>query len=231
MTSLPFPIPGWTSLSEADQVAAIVRGFRAVGAPVPKPGVRWDVTHFGVRCGPAGRFDDVLGQLYTDGSGAVRIRAGRGTTDPGVSGIYSPRHPAGTAAVSRRWHPRVWRVGTYAGASGTSPSRPAMLQIGTMYVDRQPIPGDPGRVTLPIVPGRLSTGSGVHLHYMGRGDDDRLVGAWSFGCQGYEEEADLVAAVDMSRRQDEAHPEWGGRHGYALMLLADLGLPGATQVG
>lgn len=220
MTVLPFPVPGWATLPEAKRVAMIVAGFRAVKAPIPS--TTWDVTHFGVRCGPAGTFDDVLGQLYTDGEGVLRVRAARGTTDPGVPGIYSPRHPAGTAAVSRGWHPRVWRCGTYSGSSGTAPARLAMLQVGTMRVDRQPIPGQPDLLRVPLVAGKAGVGAGVHLHYMGRGDDGRPVGAWSLGCLGYEEEAELIAAVELSRQQDLAHPGWGGRHGLAMMALSDL---------
>lgn len=203
-------------------MALVAAAFRRIGAPMPK--VPFDVVNFGVRCGPAGKFDDALGQVWVSASGEVDVALHRGTTDPGVSGLYSPVHPGGTAAVSRGWHPRVWRRGTYAGARGTGTPRPALLQDGTMRVDRQPRPGVPGLARVPIVAGVPGYGSGVHLHYMGSGDDDRSVGGWSLGCQGYEDEIHHIAAMARCDACLAAHPTWT-RFGYALLLLEDL-VPG-----
>jgi hypothetical protein len=163
-------------------------------------------TVFGVRLGPAGKFDDVIGILWWS-SGVWICKAWKATTDPGIPYLVSPMNPQGCAAIAEGFYPGVWARGLHKG-------KPALVQVGAFDVHRD----NDRDATLEFPNVVRVTGAGLNLHEMGDGQDARDVGKWSAGCQGTEDPAGVRFVVGLV-------PE-GVRVDYALFGARDF--PGLT---
>lgn len=123
---------------------------------------------FGVRLGPAGTYDDVLG--YIDGD---VVDAVAGTTDPGLPWLVSPMNPKGCGAIIEGFYEDLWTPGVHS-------DKPALVQCGYANVDRDNDRNNQLDLRSNIF--RVGPEAQFRVHRGGNGVPSRPVGKNSAGC-------------------------------------------------
>ena len=183
-------------------------------------GRSFDLTLWGIRSPErrAGRWDDLVGCMFTDDAGRDHLVSWEATTDPGLHYLLSPsRAPGargGTAImVANRQYRGLWEIrkhkGRYLALCQRAPCALVRDASGDEFLDVDQLVAD-GRV----IEGQASI-VGLNLHRAELHGVAETVGPWSAGCQVLRNPWEWVTLMELAGLQESAGR--GGTFSYALM--------------
>ena len=149
-------------------------------------------------------FDDVM-WVFWKWQGTWHYRKYRITTDPGLTYLLNPIHPAGTAILKPGQYRQSFRLGKHKGVYD------ALVQARPVTVIR-----DNNRDgILNVQSSREQTGFfGINIHRATLQGESRYVNNWSAGCQVF---ANAVEYDEFIRICKLARVEWGEGFTYTLI--------------
>jgi hypothetical protein len=149
-------------------------------------------------------FDDLIGMVFQDMTGAWTTRLYAGTTEPGRRWLLEPGRKAGTMVLLPGQHRGCWTFGLHHG------EYPAFVQVAPMRftrdADKDEIPENEGNVYEEIV--------GCNLHRASEAGTSIRVDSWSAGCQVTQPKGSLDQFLLLAR---ESAKRYGSRFSYTLL--------------
>jgi hypothetical protein len=163
-----------------------------------------DLNVFGVRSAnrdqTADRFDDLIGCAWNDGTG-LQVRTWAATTDPGLTHLVAPQFDEakrnGTAILKAGQYRRSHALGFH----GTGAWRhEALVQIGPVAIHR-----DADRDAKLNTKAATTSGLyGINIHAASLWRRLDKIGAYSAGCQVFQDHRHLAELIALVRRQQSA---------------------------